>query len=80
MARPKFLGVSFAAKAQAVLDAWKRAAGEDSPEGKLARAKVKALRTFEARAYAKSPQYGTDWLWRAFQQPRRYRPKAQNGH
>lgn len=33
-----------------------------------------------ARAYAKSPQYGTDWLWRAFQQPRRYRPKAQNGH
>lgn len=63
MARPKFLGVSFAAKAQAVLDAWKRAAGEDSPAGKLAKAKVKALRTFEARA-AMNPLSAGDFVAR----------------
>ena len=53
MARPRLLGIGYAAKAARVRDAWKIATIEDAgPEHRLAKAKLKSLNTFESRARA----------------------------
>ena len=51
MAKPKFLGIDYAAKAAPVREDWRRLAGAGTgDEKRLARAKLKNLATFEARA------------------------------
>ena len=53
MAKPKLLGIDYAAQAAPVLEAWRRLAKLGTgDEKRLARAKLKSLRTFEARAWA----------------------------
>ena len=53
MARPKLLGVSYAAKAAPVCDEWRRVAAEGTGEkSRLAKAKLRSLTTFETRARA----------------------------
>lgn len=50
MAKPKLLGIRYARLAAPVRDAWKAAANSDSEdEGRVARAKLKSLATFESR-------------------------------
>ncbi|HEV8595303.1 MAG TPA: hypothetical protein VGR51_07220 [Thermoplasmata archaeon] len=51
MAKPRLLGIAYAAKAASVVAEWRRLgrAGPDAAR-RLARAKLKSLRTFEARA------------------------------
>ena len=52
MAKPKLLGIDYAAKAAPVLEAWRRLAKAGTyDEKRLARAKLKSLATFEARAW-----------------------------
>ena len=52
MAKPKLLGIGYAAEAAPVREEWRRRAraGTDD-EKRLARAKLKSLATFEARAW-----------------------------
>jgi len=51
LAKPKLLGIEYAAKAAPVLEAWRRLSKVGTLDGKrLAKAKLKSLRTFEARA------------------------------
>ena len=51
MAKPKLLGIDYAAKAAPVREDWRRLAGAGTrDEKRLARAKLKSLATFEARA------------------------------
>lgn len=51
VARPKLLGVEYATKAATVRDEWQVIAKEGKPQEKrLAKAKLKSLKTFEARA------------------------------
>lgn len=51
MAKPKLLGVDYAAKAKPILDAWIEAADSGTPtDRRRARAKLKSLRMLEARA------------------------------
>lgn len=53
MAKPKLLGVGYAAKAAPVVEEWRRLAGAEAAEGtRRAKAKLKSLATFEARAIA----------------------------
>ncbi|MGQ0798086.1 MAG: hypothetical protein ACT4OI_09545 [Methanobacteriota archaeon] len=53
MAKPKLLGVDYAAKAATVLEEWRRLAREGAGnEKRLAAAKLKSLATFETRARA----------------------------
>lgn len=53
MAKPKLLGVDYAAKAAPVLEEWRLRAREGAGNDKrLAEAKLKSLATFEARARA----------------------------
>jgi hypothetical protein len=51
MAKPRILGIEFAAEAAPVVAEWRRLekSGTDA-EGRMARAKLKSLRTFEVRA------------------------------
>ncbi len=53
MAKPKLFGIDYAVKASPTLEEWQRVAreGADS-ERRLAKAKLKSLATFEARARA----------------------------
>lgn len=53
MARPKLLGIEYAPKAAPVVEEWRRLekAGSET-ERRLAKAKLKSLRTFETRALA----------------------------
>lgn len=53
MAKPKLLGIEYAAKAAPVVESWRRLSkrGTDD-ENRLARAKLKSLATFELRARA----------------------------
>ncbi len=51
MAKPKFLGISYATKAAAVLEEWHRLAKVGTHnEKRLAKARLKSLKTFETRA------------------------------
>ncbi len=51
MAKPKLLGIDYAAKAAPVLEEWRRLAKAGTgDEKRLAKAKLKSLTTFEARA------------------------------
>ena len=53
MAKPKLLGIEYAAKASPVRDEWLRLAREGNDnEKRLAKAKLKSLATFETRAWA----------------------------
>jgi len=53
MPRPKLLGISYAVEASLVFESWRRvAAGVAEGEAREARARVKSLATFEARARA----------------------------
>lgn len=53
MAKPKLLGIDYAAKAAPVLEEWRRVAEEGRDKDKrLAKAKLKTLATFETRARA----------------------------
>jgi len=51
VAKPKLLGIDYAAEAAPVLEEWRRSAREgDGKEKRLAKAKLKSLATFETRA------------------------------
>ena len=51
MAKPKLLGVDYAARAAPVLEEWRRLAREGGgQEKRLAKARLKSLATFETRA------------------------------
>lgn len=53
MAKPRLLGIEYAAKAAPVRDVWRRLAAErGGDEKRLAKAKLKSLTTFETRAQA----------------------------
>ena len=52
MAKPKLLGVDYAAEAAPVLEEWRRLAREGGgKEKRLSKAKLKSLSTFETRAW-----------------------------
>ena len=52
MAKPKLLGIDYAAKAAPVLEEWRRLSKVGTyGEKRLAKAKLKSLTTFEARAW-----------------------------
>ncbi len=52
MAKPKLLGVDYAAEAATVLEEWRRLEREGGgKEKRLSRAKLKSLATFETRAW-----------------------------
>ena len=52
MAKPKLLGVDYAAEAATVLEEWRRLAREGGgKEKRLSKAKLKGLATFETRAW-----------------------------
>ena len=50
MAKPRLLGVDYAAEAAPVLEEWRRLAKDGGKDGRLAKAKLKSLATFESRA------------------------------
>lgn len=53
MAKPKLLGVDYAAEASPVLEEWRRLEKEGNDnEKRSAKAKLKSLTTFETRAWA----------------------------
>lgn len=53
MAKPKLLGIGYAAKAAPVLEAWRRVAKAGTGDvERRAKARLKSLTTFEARAWA----------------------------
>ena len=52
MAKPKLLGIDYAAEAAPILEEWRRSVSEgDGKEKRLAKAKLKSLSTFETRAW-----------------------------